>query len=101
MLPLDVARHRYIEEMQDRLKLTASWSQMQTQLEALMRETSGWKRAVRESCISRKCSKIKQEHIERVRSILTPNQVPAYLKLVAEREQRSREQEERDRKATH
>ena len=43
--------------------------------------------------------KIKQEHIERVKSILTAEQIPAYEKLVAEREQRAREQEAHD--STH
>jgi hypothetical protein len=41
---------------------------------------------------------IRNEQIERVKSILTPAQVPAYERLVAEREQRTKEQEERDRK---
>ena len=41
--------------------------------------------------------KIKNEHISKVKSILTPDQVPAYEKLVAERERRAKDQEERDR----
>jgi hypothetical protein len=42
--------------------------------------------------------KIKQEQISRVKSILTPQQIPIYEKLVAEREQRMKTEEERDRR---
>jgi Spy/CpxP family protein refolding chaperone len=87
------ARHRYISEMQDRLKLTPGQS---TELETILRETKAKTRAVRDS-YQPQMLKIKQEHIERVKSILTAEQIPAYEKLVAEREQRARDQEERDR----
>ena len=93
----DVARHKDIQEMQDRLKLTPA---QVTQLETIMHETKAKTRAVRDS-IHPQMLQLKQEHIQRVRSILTPEQIPAYEKLVAEREQRSREQEERDRNGTH
>jgi len=93
----DVARHRYIQEMQDRLKLTPA---QLTQLESILHETKAKTRAVRDS-YQPQMLKIKQDHIERVKSILTPEQIPAYEKLVAEREQRSREQEERDRRNEH
>jgi hypothetical protein len=93
----EAARHRYIQEMQDRLKLTPA---QMTQLETILHETKAKTRAVRDS-YQPQMLKIKQEHLERVKSILTPGQIPAYEKLVAEREQRSREQEERDRKANH
>jgi len=89
----DVARHRYIQEMQDRLKLTPT---QVTQLETIMHETKAKTRAVRDA-YHPQMLKIKQEHIERIKAILTPQQIPAYEKLVAEREQRSREQEEHDR----
>jgi len=93
----EVARHRYIQEMQDRLKLTAA---QMTQLETILHETKAKTRAVRDS-YQPQMLKIKQDHIERVKSILTPEQIPAYEKLVAEREQRSREQEEHDRNSDH
>jgi len=93
----ETARHRYITEMQDRLHLTSA---QLTQLEAILRDTRAKTRAVRES-YQPQMLKIKQEHLERVKSILTPEQIPAYEKLVAEREQRAREQEERDRKNDH
>lgn len=91
--PADVARHRYIQEMQDRLKLTPA---QVTQLEAIMHDTKAKTRAVRDS-YKPQMLKIKQDHIDRVKAILTPQQIPAYEKLVAEREQRAREQDERDR----
>jgi Spy/CpxP family protein refolding chaperone len=93
----DAARHRYIEEMQNRLKLTPVQVK---QLETIMHETKAETRAVRDS-YKPQMLKIKQEHIQRVKSILTPEQIPAYEKLVAEREERSRQQEEHDRNSTH
>jgi hypothetical protein len=98
----ETARHRYIEEMRDRLKLTPA---QVTQLETILRETKAKTRAVRDQ-YQPQMLKIKQDHMERVKSILTPEQIPAYEKLVAERERRSKEQEERDHntdrpRATH
>jgi hypothetical protein len=93
----EVARHRYVQEMQDRLKLTPA---QMSQLETILHETKTKTRAVRDS-YQPQMLKIKQEHVERVKSILTAEQIPAYEKLVAEREQRSREQEEHDRKSEH
>jgi Spy/CpxP family protein refolding chaperone len=93
----DPGRHRYIAEMQDRLKLTP---QQLTQLEAILDDTKAQYHAVRES-YKPQMLKIKEAHIERVKSILTPAQIPAYEKLVAERDQRGREQEERDRPSQH
>ena len=92
----EVARHRYLEEMHDRLKLTPA---QMTQLGTILRETKAKTHAVRDT-IQPQMLQIKKDHIERVKSILTPEQIPEYEKLVAEREQRSREQEERDRKNT-
>jgi hypothetical protein len=93
----ETAHHRYIQEMQDRLKLTSA---QVVQLETIMRETKAKTRAVRDS-YQPQMLKIKQDHIESIKAILTPEQIPAYEKLVAEREQRSREQEERDRNSEH
>jgi Spy/CpxP family protein refolding chaperone len=91
------ARHRYVKEMQDRLKLTPG---QLTQLETIMHETKAQFRAVHDS-VQPQMLKIKQQHVERVKAILTPEQIPAYDKLVAEREQRSRDQDERDRNNDH
>lgn len=93
----EVAHHRYLQEMQDRLKLTPA---QMGQLETILHETKAQTRAVRDS-YQPQMLKIKQAHVERVKSILTPGQIPAYEKLVAEREQRSRDQEERDRRNEH
>jgi Spy/CpxP family protein refolding chaperone len=93
----EVARHRYITEMQDRLKLTAAQT---AQLETIMRDTRAKSRAVRDS-YQPQMLKIKQDHLERVKAILTAGQIPAYEKLVAEREQRARDQEEHDRNNDH
>ena len=88
----ETARHRYVQEMQDRLKLTRA---QVSQLEAIMRDTRAKTHAARDT-IQPQMLQIKHDHIERIKSILTPQQVPEYEKLVAEREQRSRDQEERD-----
>lgn len=90
----DDFRHRYISEMESRLKLTPT---QVTQLEAILDDTKAKFRAVREA--SRPAMlKIKAEQIARVKSILTPEQIPAYEQLVAEREHRARDQEDRERR---
>jgi hypothetical protein len=90
----DDFRHRYVSEMQSTLKLTPA---QVGQLETILDETKAKYKAVRDSYHPEMVS-IRSEQIERVKSILTPAQVPAYERLVAEREQRAKEQEERDRK---
>ncbi len=88
-------RHRYVSEMKSELKLTPDQI---NRLEVILDETKAQYKAVRDE--SRPAMlKIKAEQIRRVKTILTPEQVPAYEKLVAERERRYREQEERDRQA--
>jgi Spy/CpxP family protein refolding chaperone len=91
----DSHRQAYIGEMQKRLHLTAAQT---TQLETIMDDTKARYKALRES-YRPETLKIKQEHVERVKSILTAEQIPTYEKIVAEHEQNSRAQEERDRKA--
>ena len=87
-------RHRYVSEMKSKLKLTQDQI---NRLEVILDETRAQYKAVRDE--SRPAMlKIKEEQIRRVESILTPEQVPAYQKLVAERERKYREQEERDRR---
>jgi hypothetical protein len=88
-------RHRYVSEMKSKLKLTQDQI---NRLEVILDETKAQYKAVRDE--SRPAMlKIKEEQIRRVKSILTPEQVPAYEELVAERERKYREQEERDRQA--
>lgn len=86
-------RQRYVNEMQSRLKLTPA---QMDQLEAILDSTKAKVKAVRDS-YHPAMIKIREEQIDRVKSILTPQQIPAYEQLVAERERRAREQEEKER----
>jgi hypothetical protein len=86
-------RQRYVVEMQMKLKLTPA---QVNQLQAILDDTKAKVKAVRDS-FHPQMLKIKEEQISRVKSILTPQQIPAYEQLVAERERRAREQEERER----
>ncbi|HEX3684545.1 MAG TPA: hypothetical protein VHU83_18560 [Bryobacteraceae bacterium] len=86
-------RHHYISEMESRLKLTPA---QVSQLETILDDTKAKYKAIRDASHPAML-KIKNEQIARVKSILTPQQVPAYEQLVTEREQRARQQEERER----
>jgi len=86
-------RHHYVSEMEARLKLTPA---QLSQLEAILDDTKAKYKAIRDA-YHPAMLKIKNEQIARVKSILTPEQIPAYEQLVAEREQRVRQQEERER----
>jgi len=85
-------RQHYISEMRSKLDLTPVQVH---QLEGILDETKAKVKAVRDS-YHPEMLKIKAEQIERVKSILTPAQVPGYERLVAEHERRAKEQEERD-----
>lgn len=87
-------REHYIREMRSKLGLTDN---QVSRLETILDETKAQYRAVRES-YRPAMLKIKNEQISRVKSILTPSQVPGYEKLVTEREERNRVQDERERK---
>lgn len=87
------SKQHYVSEMQSRLKLSPA---QVSQLEVILDDTKAQYKAVRDS-YHPAMLKIRSEHISRVKSILTPEQVPAYEQLVAERERRARDQEERDR----
>jgi hypothetical protein len=87
-------RHHYIEEMQSRLHLSPT---QLSELETILDDTKAKYKAVRDA-YHPQIMKIRNEQIARVKSILTPQQIPAYDQLVAEREQRAREQEERERR---
>ncbi|HTU47085.1 MAG TPA: hypothetical protein VMF91_18635 [Bryobacteraceae bacterium] len=86
-------RHHYISEMESRLKLSPT---QVSQLETILDDTKAEYKTIRDA-YRPAMLKIKNEQIARVKSILTPQQVPAYEQLVAEREQRARQQEERER----
>ena len=90
----DDFRQRYVSEMQSSLKLSAAQS---AELETILDETKAKYKAVRDSYHPEMVS-IRNEQVERVKAMLTPQQVPAYEKLLADREQRAKDQEERDRK---
>jgi Spy/CpxP family protein refolding chaperone len=87
-------RQHYLSEMSSKLGLTSA---QVSQLEAIMDETKAKTRAVRDQ-YRPEMLKVRNEQINRVKSILTPQQIPIYEQLVAEREHRAREQEEHDRK---
>jgi Spy/CpxP family protein refolding chaperone len=90
-------RHRYVSEMRSKLSLTPS---QVTQLETILDETKGKFKAVKDS-YRPAMLKIKQEQVSRVKSILTPQQIPIYERLVAEREQRMKAEEDRERRQEH
>ncbi len=87
-------RRSYVNEMRGKVALTA---EQEAQLQRILDQTRAEIRAVRERNHP-EMMRIKQEQVARVKAILTPAQLPAYEKLVAERERRSREQEEHDRR---
>jgi hypothetical protein len=86
-------RQNYLSEM--KLKLKLNQNQL-NQLEVILDDTKAKYKAVRDRSRP-EMMKIKQEQISRVKSILTPGQVTTYERLIAEREQRFKEQEERER----
>ncbi|MFL6450171.1 MAG: hypothetical protein ACJ746_21200 [Bryobacteraceae bacterium] len=86
-------RHRYVAEMQGKLRLTP---QQVAHLQVILDETKLKTRAVREK-YRPEITSVKEEQIRRVKSILKPEQIPAYEQLVAERERHFKEAEERDR----
>lgn len=86
-------RHRYVSEMQNKLKLTPK---QVVQLQVILDETKAKARSVREQYRPAALS-VKEEQVRRVKSILNAEQVPSYERLVAERERHFREAEERDR----
>ncbi len=89
------SKQPYISEMRSKLKLTSA---QVDQLATILDQTKAQYKAVRDS-YHPAMLKIRKEHIERVKSILTAEQIPVYEQLVAERERKAREQEERDREA--
>jgi hypothetical protein len=93
--PGQAARERYVADMKSRLKLTAK---QVDDLEDILDDTRSKFRAAHETCRPA-MSKVKDEQISEVKAILTPAQIPLYDRLLAEREERAKEQEARDRKA--
>jgi hypothetical protein len=83
------ARKRYAEELKTRLKLSPEQS---LQLDATFRDTHARYRALREK-YQPEVKTIQDEHTEKVRSLLNPEQQAEYEKMRQEREARRRSQD--------
>jgi Spy/CpxP family protein refolding chaperone len=81
-------RKQYMEESKARLDLS---DDQVSKLKVIMDETDARFRQARE-LENQEIRQIRDEHIERVRMILTPEQLPKYEKLHTEREERAKQQ---------
>lgn len=87
-------RHKYVSEMQMKLQL----SQHQVdQLQVILDDTKVKFRALRDTQHP-EMEAIKADQVARVKSILSPDQVTQYQKMVAAREQQAKQQDDRERK---
>jgi hypothetical protein len=86
-------RKQYVSEMQSKLSLAPA---QVDSLETILDETKAKYKAVRDEYRPAMLA-VKEEQIRRVKAILKPDQIPGYEQLLAERERKSREQEEIDR----
>jgi len=87
-------RRLYMEEMKSRLNLDADQVQ---KLSVILDQTGQRFREARERD-SQAISQIREEHVLRVREVLTPEQLPKYEKLRAEREQRFKQERDQDKR---
>ena len=85
-------RQRYISEMRSTVHLTPA---QVTQLEAILDQTKAKYKAIKDT-YRPAILEIKRQQINQVKSILRPDQIPLYDRLVAERERRMAEQEARE-----
>jgi len=85
-------RRLYMEEMKTRLKLDTDQVQ---RLNVILDQTNDRFRKAREQD-SEAIRQIREEHVARVREILTPDQIPKYEALHAEREQRFKQEREKN-----
>ncbi len=81
-------RKQYMDESKARLDLTAD---QVTALEAIMDDTEARFREARER-ENQEIGQIRDEHIAKVRKMLSPEQLPKYVQLHAEREAKARQQ---------
>ena len=81
-------RKQYMEESKARLNLTPA---QVDQLKSIMDETEALFRQARER-ENQEIGQIRDEHIAKVRMMLTPEQLPKYERLHAEREARAKAQ---------
>jgi len=86
-------RRQYMEESKARLSLTDDQVE---KMGAILDQTDARFREIREHD-NQLIRQIREEHFERVRGILTAEQIPKYEKLHAEREARSKQQEQHKR----
>jgi len=87
-------RKQYMEESKARLDLT---DDQVSKLKVIMDDTDARFRQAREQ-ENQEIRQIRDEHIARVRMLLTPEQLPKYEKLHAEREARSKEPEQQKKR---
>jgi Spy/CpxP family protein refolding chaperone len=83
-------RKQYMEESKARLDLTDAQVQ---QLTAIMDDTETRFRQARER-ENQEIGQIRDEHIEKVKMMLTPEQLPKYLQLHAERVARQKQEQQ-------
>jgi len=83
-------RNKYLEEMRSRVHLDG---RQMRQLDLILDETRKESREMHERH-KPELLEIKQNQISRVKAILTADQIQLYEKLLAEREQRQKEQED-------
>ncbi len=86
-------RRSYIDESRTRLNLT---DDQVAKLTAILDQTEARFRDAREH-ENQAIGQIRDEHVERVRTILTPEQLPKYEKLHQEREERAKQQDQKKR----
>jgi hypothetical protein len=84
-------RKQYLEESKARLDLT---DDQVTKLKVIMDNTEARFRQAREG-ENEEIRQIRDEHVAHVRMLLTPEQLPKYEKLHAEREARSKQQNQK------
>lgn len=87
-------RVRYINEMHSRLKLT---NLQVDKLNDILDDTRAKVRAVKDE-YKPEMLKIKDDQVARIQAMLTPEQAAAYSRIVAEQEQKAKEQDARDRR---
>jgi hypothetical protein len=87
-------RQNYIDESRSRLNLTED---QVAKLTAILDQTDARFHEVHESA-NQQIRQIKEEHMARVRMILTADQLPKYEKLHEEREARTKQQEQQKKR---
>jgi Spy/CpxP family protein refolding chaperone len=87
-------RRGYIEETRSRLSLT---DEQVDKLKAMLDQTEERFREARKR-ENQEIRQIGEEHYQRVRTILTPEQLPKYEKLHEEREAKAKEQERNNKR---